>query len=91
MKNEGNLVNFVTQIKSKWFCFVTKTRRPRVTAETELGFVGLSFCFCTAKEQNPTSTSWVMTNVSETVFSLLFFFLLYYYYYLLFVTPFFFL
>lgn len=75
MKNEGNLVNFVTQIKTKWFCFVTKNRRLRVTAETELGLVGLSFCFCTVEEQNPTSTSWVMTDVSETVFSLLFFFL----------------
>lgn len=74
MKNEGNLVNFVTQIKSKWFCFVTKTRRLRVTAETELGFVGLSFCFCTVEEQNPTSTSWLMTDVSEAVFSLFFFY-----------------
>lgn len=74
MKNEGNLVNFVTQIKSKWFCFVTKTRRLRVTAETELGLVGLSFCFCTVEEQNPTSTSWLMTDVSEAVFPLFFFY-----------------
>lgn len=78
MKNEGNLVNFVTQIKTKWFCFVTKNRRLRVTAETELGLVGLSFCLCTVEEQNPTSTSWVMTDVSEAVFSL--FFSFYYYF-----------
>lgn len=58
-----------------------------MTAETELRLVGLSFCFCTVEEQNPTSTSLLMTDVSQAVFSL--FFLLYYYYYLLFLITFF--